>query len=279
MPAGRFAVVALEGVEAPHPYLHDLADEAFMALKQAAADRAGWDLLAELVNAYVPLTTSLEPGRAGDWLYTGRAVEFSQLPVNAGWMAVVREDLGSETFWRVYLRVRYQDGSAGRPLHDQPWDFSSRYNGDTVAFEQGGRLSASIPAGYWLDLTTLALDYGWHRIPAHSSWRMAYPSTHFNELVYSEGLGWRDAMQELYPPEALMTPTPLVPPTHTPTRTPRWFQTATPTLTSTPRPTLTPLPPTQTSAPPPTSTASPAAPAATNPTRTPTSPGAATGKP
>ncbi len=65
-----------------------------------------------------------------DWLYTGRAFALNTLPVNAGWMVVVPEDYGNETYWRVYLRARYQDGSQGMPLADLPWNFTPRFDGN-----------------------------------------------------------------------------------------------------------------------------------------------------
>lgn len=273
---GRFTVVPLVDVIAPNPMLHDLVDESFYAMRARLAQEIGWDLLAELENAYVPLTSSLDPGRGMDWLYTGRAIEFSPLPVNAGWMVLVREDYEHRTYWRVYLRVRYQDGSAGAPLRDQPWDFSARYSGDTNAYEEGGRLAPAIPGGYWFDFTRLALDYGWTRVPAQTSWRTFYSAARFNEYVLMDGLDWRSAMLELYPPEILVTPTAIVPPTRTPTPVPRWYQSPTPTVTPSPRSTLTPLPDTDTpaSTPPPTSTRSPTR--TSVPTRTPTQPPALT---
>lgn len=244
IPGGRRKVVPLEDVAAPQPLLHDMVDESFQALRANLARDIGWDFLATLENAYVPLTSPLGPGMKNDWLYTGRAFAFTTLPFNAGWLVVVREDFTPDTYWRIYLRVRFQDGSAGAPLHDQPWDFNTRYSGNTSAYEQGGVLSQAIPPGYWLDFTRYASRYGWERLPALSMWRTSFASARFNEFAYTGGLDWRAAMLELYPPEALVTPTSIVPPTRTLTPTPRWYQTPTPSLTPTPRPTLTPLPPT-----------------------------------
>ena len=117
-------------------------------VRQAVAAEIGWDFLATLENAYVPLTTALNPGDEEDWLYTGRAFAFTPLPVSAGWISIVREDFGIQTYWRVYLRARFQDGSVGMPLCNPPWDFNARYSGDTVAYEQGGALSHANPTGY-----------------------------------------------------------------------------------------------------------------------------------
>ena len=239
---GRYQLSPISGVEAPHPYLHDLTDESFESLRARIANEAGWDYLATLENAYVPLTAPLDPGMGNDWLYTGRAFAINTLPMNAGWMVIVRQDFGAETYWRVYLRALYQDGSAGIPLHDQPWDFDSRYSGDTIRYEQGGMQQVSIPSGYWIDFTERAGAYGWERLPALVTWRAFYPAARFNEFAMTGGMDWQKAMLELYQPEALVTPTAVIPPTRTPTPTLRWYVSPTPTNTPTYRPTFTPFP-------------------------------------
>jgi TolB protein len=243
-PSERYQLVSLEDVEAPHAMLHDAVDEAFQALRQYIAEEIGWDFLSTLENAFVPLTSPLSPGMGDDWLYTGRAFAFTTLPINAGWITIMREDFGSQTYWRIYLRARPQDGSVGAPLYEQPWDFNARYSGDTDAYEAGGRLAETIPMGYWVDFTRFALSYGWERLPALSIWRSSYPATHFNEFAFTQGLDWRSAMLQIYPPEILITPTAVVPPTRTFTPTPRWYQTPTPSYTPTTRPTFTPISPT-----------------------------------
>jgi TolB protein len=246
VPNGRRKVVPLEDVTAPQAMLHDMVDESFNALRRDIARATGWDFLASLENAYVPITSALGPGLRDDWLYTGRAFAFNILPYNAGWLVVMREDHSPHTYWRVFLRARFQDGSAGEPLFDQPWDFNARHAGNTSGYEQGGGVSETVPSGYWVDFTRFAASYGWERVPAGSTWRSAFSSVRYNTFALTAGLDWRTAMLELYPAQALATPTVIVPPTRTPTPTPRWFQTHTPTATATPRPTLTPLPPTAT---------------------------------
>lgn len=260
---GRYQLVNLQDVEAPFPRLHDQVDEAFDALRARIALESGWDLLAALENAFVPLTSPLDPGMEQDWLYTGRAFAFSRSPISAGWLVVVREDFGAQTYWRVFMRARYQDGSAGMPLRSRPWDFSARYSGEAVAFEQGGKPLVSIPSGYWIDFTQRALSFSFHRLPALSTWRASYPAARFNEFALIDGLDWQSAMLELYPLEALLTPSPVAPDTRTPTPTSRWYQSPTPTFTSTPRPTFTPSSatstPIHTAIPTPTSTSRPTA--------------------
>jgi TolB protein len=238
LPSGRQRVVTLEDVQAPYALLSDQVDESFNALRSELAARLGWDPFSSLENAYVPLTSPLFPGMLNDWLYTGRAIALNPSPINAGWMVTVREDYGPYTYWRVFLRTRYQDGSQGVPLTEVPWDLKARYGGDPRAYEQGGALASAIPPGYWLDFTVLALSYGWERLPALSMWRSALPAAHYNEFVHTDGLDWFSAMVEIYPVEAVYTPTPVQPPTLTPTATRR--PTRTPTPTRTPWPTRTP---------------------------------------
>jgi TolB protein len=234
---GRWSLVNLDGVQAPYPQLHDLADEAFKALRERVTEEAGWDALASLENAFVPITTLLDPGYGEDWLYTGRAFAINSLMTNAGWMVAVREDFGAQTYWRLYIRAQQQDGSLGEPLHNQPWDLSARYDLDPKVYEQGGKYS-DVPAGYWVDVTSLAIQYGWERVPALPNWRTYYRGARFTEFALTGGETWYTAMLELYPPDVLVTPTKLLAPTATATRTPLPTSTASPTRT--PRPTHTP---------------------------------------
>ncbi len=235
--ANRWGLVELADVQAPYPQLHDLVDEAFDALRVRIQWEAGWDALASLENAFVPLTSDLDPGFGEDWLYTGRAFAINSLMTNAGWMVAVREDFGAQTYWRLYLRAQLQDGTLGIPLHDLPWDLQARYNLDPQVYEQGGTYSG-VPPGYWVDVTSLAAQYGWERVPALPNWRTFFRGARFTEFVMTGGLDWYSAMLQLYPPDVLVTPTRLLPPTLTPTRTPT--ATPTPTSTRTPRPTGTP---------------------------------------
>ncbi len=241
-PRERWAVVPLPDVQAPYPQLHDLVDEAFAALRQRLIQELGWDALANLQNAYVPLTTPLDPGQEQDWLYTGRAFALPNALLDAGWMVAVRQDFGQETYWRLYLRSQAQDGSMGEPLHALPWDLNARYNLDPQAYEAGGQFAASVPTGYWVDVTALARAYGWERLPALANWRTYFHSARFAEFVLTGGLDWETAMLELYPPDVFITPTAVIIPTRTPTATPTNYQTPTPTLTPTPWPTFTPAP-------------------------------------
>jgi TolB protein len=235
VPGQRSMIVQLLDVDAPQPYLHDAANEAFEALRKRVIEAAGWDALASLENAYVPLTASLDPGMGQDWLYTGRAFAINPLTLNAGWMVVMREEIDGSTYWRIYLRTVAQDGSQGEPLHELPWDLTSRYNLDPVTYDQGGSYAQSIPTGFWIDLTATAHKFGWERVPALNNWRSYFKGTKFNEFILTGGLDWRSAMLQLYPPDVFVTPTLVIAPTRTPTATPKGYRymSPTPTVTST----------------------------------------------
>jgi TolB protein len=238
IPNGRQRVVTIDDLEAPYPMLNDLVDESFLVMRDRLAELIGWDFLSSLENAFVPLTSPPSPGMLEDWLYTGRAISINPAPLNAGWMAVVREEYGAETYWRVYLRTRFQDGTQGMPMHHLPWNFNARNSGDPRYYEQGGTFAAQVPQGYWLDFTQLAISYGWKRLPALTTWQSSMRASRFNEFISIEGHDWFSAMYEIYPAEALATPTPIPPPTLTPTATRR--PTRTPVPTRTPMPTRTP---------------------------------------
>jgi TolB protein len=245
----RTTLVALNGVEAPNPALSDAVDEAFEALRQRLAIELGWDFLGALEHAFVGINDPLPPGLSyDDWLYTGRAFTFNRDAVEARLVEVVREDLAGQTYWRVFVWTANQEGAQGEPLRDYPWDFSARYSGDPKAYDQGGALADRLPAGYYIDFTQLAQDYGFERVPALPNWRTYFSGTRFNEFVYRQGLDWLDAMLELYPLSAIVTPTPFLTPTPTPTRTlrptptPWWWRWQTPTATSTPFIAPTPTP-------------------------------------
>ncbi len=250
VPAGRYGIVALPDVTAPYPYLHDRVDEAYNALRTGVGQIAGWDFLLSLENAYKPITYPAAPGVNQDWLYTGRAFALNAIPLDAGWLVVGREEIGSQTYWRVYIKARYQDGSQGTPLKEMIWDLNARFSGSPTAYEQGG-LPGEVPAGYWIDFTDLALRYGWQRLPAFRNWPTYYPAARFNQFVMTDGLTWEAAMDQLYPVEALLTPTYVPTYTPEPSATPRPTRgpsqtPAPPTAPPTLRPTWTLPPPTPT---------------------------------
>ncbi|MDX2160155.1 MAG: DPP IV N-terminal domain-containing protein [bacterium] len=186
------------------PSLSERVDDSFNAMRETMLERAGWDVLGRLDDAFWEINRPPAPGeQVRSWFKSGRAVGLTRAAIIGSPPAyeIVREDIGVDTFWRVYVRVaeNAQSGQLGEPLRHMPWDFQSRTSGDVEAYDQGGRLKTTMPDGYYIDLTQLALDFGWDRLPAGSDWRANINSVNYWLLVRTDGLDWYSAMREIYP--------------------------------------------------------------------------------
>ncbi len=195
---------SLGNVQAEQPFLSDTVDESFKALRQRVLDETGRDFLRTLDDAFWTLERRPEPGEERrSWHMTGRAVEIASSEI-LGFpptLEVVREERGVDTYWRLYIRVDedQQSGQLGEPLRRMPWDFLAATQGDIEAFNNGGRLRREMPAGYYVDFTQLALDYGWERRPAGTDWRGNVNARNYAlYLNVPDGYTWCDAMQEIH---------------------------------------------------------------------------------
>lgn len=241
-PEVPYAFVEISGVQAPYPFLNDRVDEAFEALRLRVIVEAGWDFMGTLDNLTIPLNIPQAPGEALEsWNRAGRAFDLAQQAYNEGWIYVQREDAGARTQWRVWLRTRQADGTLGEPLRYLPWDFNTRFSGNPQAFDAGGSTFDRLPGGYFIDYTSLAIDYGWTRVPADENWRGFYPGIRYWQYQLRSGLDWNGAMAEVYQSSLYATATPFSTPTPTPTATSSPTETGTPTSTA-PPPSNTPLP-------------------------------------
>ncbi|MCP5100197.1 MAG: TolB family protein [Chloroflexi bacterium] len=188
-------------VNAPSPYLSDQVDQSFAALRERMLTDAGWDVLGRLDKMFEPLNAGALPGQSAQtWNKAGRAFDISYGSAIGldPQIEVVREEIGTETYWRLFVRTAVQDGSMGEPLRVIPWDFRARTGDDPRYYDQGGKLRESIPSGYYIDFTTIAADYGWTRVPSGSNWRTYFPDILFWHYENHQGMAWEDAMRELY---------------------------------------------------------------------------------
>ena len=194
---------ALLDVQAPNANLSDQVNDSFNALREAVLEKAGWDFLGQLDDAFWPIERLPQPGEERrNWHMTGRAFALTRNSI-LGFpppIEIVREDADLNTFWRIYVRVadEAQSGQLGEPLRRLPWDFLSRSQGDVEAYNQGGRLRNEIPTGYYIDLTELAADYGWQQVAAGSDWRANSNSINYWLFLKNDGLSWYDGMLEIY---------------------------------------------------------------------------------
>jgi hypothetical protein len=193
----------LPGVTGGIPRLSDRVDDSFMALRARVKAETGRDLLAVISDGFRPIGFDGEGASYQSWHKAGRAIDLNIDQYDAAGrpvMAIVREDRLGRTWWRLYLRTARQDGSQGEPLKMAPWDLWARFI-DREAGQAGGRRRV-VPAGYWIDFTALAAQYGWRRIPANDryglSWREDWKAIEYWHFENRGNLNWWQAMRELY---------------------------------------------------------------------------------
>ena len=206
--SGTLALLYELPVNAPSPYLSDRVDQSFISLRERVIEEAGWDVLGRLDNMFEALNAGALPGQSNQtWNKAGRAFDLSYQDAIGidPQIEVVREDIGTETFWRIYVRTAAQDGSQGEPLRDLPWDFRARSGGDHRYFDQGGKFRDEIPTGYYVDFTAIAADYGWTRVSSGPNWRTYFPDIQFWHFENRQGLSWEEAMRELYLEDELIS--------------------------------------------------------------------------
>jgi TolB protein len=200
---GYIEMVQINNLDTTFPYLHPDAADSFSILKMRIKNLLGWDFLAALENAYQPLSSPTDPRFNLDWLFTGRGLMINDIPRLANWMVVTRENFGTETYWRVYVRTIKQNGSQGIPLREFPWDFNARYSGSNLTYENGGAIASYIPQGYWVDFTDIAQAYGWLRFPAHTYWQYSESASRYQYFAFRQGLSLESALREIYSPEEI----------------------------------------------------------------------------
>lgn len=235
-----YGLALLNNVTAPVPRLSDRVNDSFEALRIRILQDSGYDFLGSLEDAFWPMERPPDPGEpTQNWHYAGRAISIDRNLIYAGPpipIVVIREDIEVNTYWHVYLRVvdDAQQGALGEPLRHIPWDFTARSSGDTEDYERGGRLMSSIPTGYYIDLTQIAEDFGWQRVPASRTWQFNFGAIQFWTFQKTDGLSWNEAMLEIYTSEELQafqsnaTQIPLPAPLPTGSATPEEQRTATP---------------------------------------------------
>jgi TolB protein len=191
-----FTLVVLPDYGDQRFLMSEAVDDSFKALRARVLQETGYDYLSQLADAWRPMDYTPRPGQSHrSWHVAGRAFDInpSYNQDTAHPMEIVREDIGYTTYWRVYLKAMKQDGTQGEPLKEAPW---LMITGSDASVE-GGRLKP-IPPGYYVDLTTLAADYGWSRVQAIYRWRYFFPDAEYWHFQKEDGLSWWEAMEQVY---------------------------------------------------------------------------------
>lgn len=198
-------LVSVAGLELPTPaltpYLSDAVDDSYQALRQRLAEEVGYDFLGQVSEVARPYDFFSETSEYASWHKSGRAVDtLFEYHTGAGQvMEIARDDMGGETYWRVFLRCADQSGSCGRPITVNTWDYSYAARAK-IAPDQGGIEKPALH-GYYVDFTALAREYGWRPISSWSdddfSWTWHFKAFEYWHYQKTGGLPWYKAMQEV----------------------------------------------------------------------------------
>lgn len=216
-----FRMASIGDVDVDPATLSDQVNDSYRAMRERVNQLAGWDFLGRLDDAWWSWDVRPQPGEdACNWHLTGRAFSINRNYARQGFppqVQVVREDSAIDTRWRVFVRVtdEAQSGQLGEPLRRLPWDFNAVSSGDVQAYEQGGRLRAEIPTGYFIDFTQIAEDFGWQPFAASTDWRNNVNGINDWMFYKPDGMSWLDAMLEIYTIDQLGNCAPQVPVTVT----------------------------------------------------------------
>ncbi len=214
--AETYNLIRLNDVETGTPWLADTVDDSFKAWRQRLQGELGYDFFSRLSDAARDVGSYSETSQYASWHKSGRAIDtLFDYHIDGQLMhEIVREDFSGETYWRIYLRCTDQSGRCGRPLVANAWNYSYRARTE-LAPEQGG-IERPNQAGYYVDMTALAREYGWEPISSYDdedySWTwhfLAFEYWHYQKRLEngnSPGAGagnWYQAMQDVYPQSTL----------------------------------------------------------------------------
>lgn len=113
--------------------------------------------------------------------YTGRAVDLNQGYAGGKDQRyyVVKEDIGNDTFWRVYCKTDKQDSTQGKKI----------LKTDKIKYYSfWAKKEVDMPEAYYLDLTETLKTAGFVRIKAHSDWKTNPKGTEWWHFHYDKDL-------------------------------------------------------------------------------------------
>lgn len=171
------ALVKLDGVSAPQPFMHRDAAAVFQKLRKRILDEAGFDFLGRCGDILRdPTFRSSKDGVANrSWHKTGRAFDYDQTS-NA--IVIVSEPIGGKQYFRTYLKSAWPEPIGSRKR---------------VRDIRGYYINAEL-----VDFTAIAEEMGFRRIPAWRGWQQHYNRREFWHYQYNPAnLSWDAAMSEI----------------------------------------------------------------------------------
>jgi len=179
------------------PYLNERVADSYAAWRAEVAEKTGYDflgLVSDMFRRYGP------PRRTNygylSWHRAGRAVDlrFDLIDENGeNRLLRVREDIGAQIYWRLFIKCAAQDGTQGEPMTVGEWRFWWNVDRslEPEIYEQGGEPLLP-PEGYFVDLTAIAHKHGWERIAAYDeedySWKFDTLGTEYWHYQRTDGL-------------------------------------------------------------------------------------------
>jgi TolB protein len=192
----------MDDLDVSIPRLCSAVDDSFKALRARLRAESGYDFLGSLSEAMRPYDLSNDYSDYCSWHKAGRAFDsrFDYSGSDGQLLEIVREDTAGETYWRVFIRCAAQDGSCGRPMTANSWNWTTQARTELAPGEGG--VAKPVPYGYYVDFTALAREYGWQRISSWDvddfSWKWHFKGFEYWHFQKREGLTWYDAMLQLY---------------------------------------------------------------------------------
>jgi TolB protein len=197
--------------------VNELVAPSLVAWQQDVLRASGWDFMDNTLGTWRNIDQvrhrklyTYDYGYLS-WHKAGRALDLAlEYKVDgADQMVLVREDLGENVYWRMYLRTAQQDGTQGEPLKHNPWLFWWHIvpDAEPEAYAEGGK-RLPIPAGYYADITAIAKLHGWERIACYAiegdyHWQTDSNGTEYWHYERTDGLIWWDAMRQIYASDTL----------------------------------------------------------------------------
>ena len=220
-PGALAQIVEMPGILASYAdrpiRVSELVAPSLIAWQRDVLEASGWDFLHMTLGSWRAIDQVRKKEMYAydygylSWHKAGRALDLAlEYKVDGvDQMLLVREDLGKNVYWRMYLRTARQDGTQGEPLKDNPWLYWWRIvpEQEPEAYDAGGK-RLPIPTGYYVDVTAIAKRHGWERIACYAiagdyHWCSDSNGTEYWHYERTDGLIWWDAMRQLYPLETL----------------------------------------------------------------------------